>query len=103
MKHVLCSNSFIHSDHFYSTSSSPLPLRNAPDAARILCRSFTLKRHRELQVKDWSKVPKWWLERDSNPRPSVERYQLNQCATTSQLSNGSWIDESSAVLKKLDS
>src|SRR6218665_824328 len=35
--------SFIHSDHFYSASSSPLPLRSAPDTAWILCRSFTPK------------------------------------------------------------
>src|SRR6218665_1270195 len=47
--------SFIHSGYFYSASSSPLPLRGAPDTARILCRSFT------------PKVPTWRLERDSNP------------------------------------
>ena len=35
----------IHSDHFYSASSRPLLLRSAPDTARILCRSFTPKRH----------------------------------------------------------
>ena len=50
--------------------SSPLLLRSAPDTARILCRSFTPKRHRQLQVKDLPKVPTWRLERDSNPRPS---------------------------------
>src|SRR6218665_330070 len=43
---------FIHSGHFYSASSSPLLLRRAPDTARILCRSFTPKRHRQLRVKD---------------------------------------------------
>src|SRR6218665_325378 len=36
------------SDHFCSASSSPLLLRSAPDAARILCRSFTPKTHRQL-------------------------------------------------------
>ena len=41
---------FIHSDHFYSASSSPLLLRRAPDIARTLCRSFTPKRHGQLQV-----------------------------------------------------
>src|SRR6218665_166042 len=61
-------NSFIHSDHFYSASSSPLLLRSAPDTARILCQSFTPKRHRQLQVKDLTKVPTWRLERESNPR-----------------------------------
>src|SRR6218665_2480606 len=61
---------FIHSGHFYSASSSPLPLRGAPDTARILCRSFTPKRHRQLRDKDLPKVPTWRLERDSNPRPS---------------------------------
>src|SRR6218665_1207648 len=34
-------SSFIHSDHFYSSSSSPLLLRSAPDTARIPCQSFT--------------------------------------------------------------
>ena len=61
--------SFIHSGFFYSTSSSrPLLLRGAPDTARILCRSFTLKRHIQLRVKDLPKVPMMQLERDSNPR-----------------------------------
>src|SRR6218665_2975823 len=41
-------SSFIHSDYFYSASSSSLLLGSAPDTARILCRSFTLKRHRQL-------------------------------------------------------
>src|SRR6218665_3512848 len=59
---------FIHSDHFYSASSSPLLLRSAPDTARILCRNFTPKRHRQLR--DLPNVPTWRLERDSNPRPS---------------------------------
>jgi len=45
---------FIHSGYFYSASSSPLLLRGAPDTARILCRSFTPKRHRQLRVKDLS-------------------------------------------------
>ena len=61
--------SFIHSDNFYSASSSPLLLRSAPDTARIPCRSFLPKRHRQLPVKDLPKVPTWRLERDSNPRP----------------------------------
>src|SRR6218665_1874459 len=60
--------SFIHSGHFYSASSSPLLLRSAADTARILCRSFTPKRHRQLRVKDLPKVPT--LERDWKPRPS---------------------------------
>src|SRR6218665_815900 len=39
-------HSFIHSDHFYSASSSPLLLRSASDTTGILCRSFTPKRHK---------------------------------------------------------
>src|SRR6218665_198417 len=39
---------FIHSDHSYSASSSPLLLRNPSNTARILCRSFMPKRHRQL-------------------------------------------------------
>ena len=63
-------HSFIHSDHLYSASSSTLLLISAPDTARVLCRSFTPKRHRQLQVKDLPKVPMWRLERESNPLPS---------------------------------
>src|SRR6218665_2827620 len=61
-------HSFIHSGYFYDASSSSL--RGVPDTAWILCQSFTLKRHRQLRVKDLPKVPTWWLERDSNPQPS---------------------------------
>jgi len=46
--HSLKMTPFIHSfiqTIFYRASSSPLLLRIAPDAARILCRSFTPKRH----------------------------------------------------------
>src|SRR6218665_1750945 len=46
-----------------------IPLRSAPDTARILCRNFTPKRHRQLLVKDLLKVPTWRPERESNPRP----------------------------------
>jgi len=66
-------SALIHSGHFYSASPSPLLLRSAQDTAQILCRSFTLKRHRQLQVKDLPKVPTW----------RQERLRLYQCATTS--------------------
>ena len=69
-------HSFIHSGYFHSASSSPLLLRGAPDTARILCRSFTPKRHRQLRVKDLPKVPTWRPERDSNPWP-FERKTAN--------------------------
>src|SRR6218665_281849 len=42
--------------HYYSEALST--------TARILCRSFTPKRHRQLRVKDLPKVPTWRLERD---------------------------------------
>jgi len=45
-------HSFIHSGYFHSASSSPLLLLGASDTTRILCRSFTTKRHRQLWVKD---------------------------------------------------
>ena len=61
--------SFIHSGYFYSASSSLLLLKSTPDTTRILCQSFTPKRHRQVQVKDLSKVHTWRLERNSNPRP----------------------------------
>ena len=60
---------FIYSGYFYSASSSPLLFRGAPNSARILYRSFTPKRHRQLWVKDLYKVSTWRLKRDSNPRP----------------------------------
>ena len=65
----LHSFSFIHSDHFYSASSSPLLLRGAPGIAQILCRSFTPKCHMQLQVKNLPKVNTWRLEQESNPWP----------------------------------
>src|SRR6218665_571535 len=37
-----------HSGTFYCASSSPLLLTSALDTARILCRSFTPKHHRQL-------------------------------------------------------
>ena len=52
-------DSFIHSGHSYSASSSPPLLRGAPDTARILCRNFTPKHHRQLRVKDLPKFPTW--------------------------------------------
>src|SRR6218665_586327 len=67
--HTCLIHSFIPSGYFYSACSNPLLLRGAPDSARILCRSFTPKRHRQLRVKDLPNVPTWPLERDSNPRP----------------------------------
>ena len=62
-------HSFIYSCYFYSASTSPQLLRGAPDTARILCRSFTPKRYRQLWLKYLPKVPAWRLEWDSNPRP----------------------------------
>ena len=72
--------SFIHSfrPHFHSASSNPLLLRGAPDTARILCRSFTPKRHRQLRVKNLHNIPTWRLERDSNPRPSGWKVSTQQ-------------------------
>src|SRR6218665_1257434 len=63
---------FIQAISLYSASSNPLLLRGAhPDTARILCLSFTPKRHRQLRVEDVSTVPiyTWRPQWDSNPRP----------------------------------
>src|SRR6218665_1288072 len=76
-------HSFIHSDHFYNVSSSQLLLRSAPDTARILCQSFTPKRHRQLRVKNFPKVPirgAWSGIRTHDH--SDERRRIYQCATT---------------------
>ena len=75
-------HSFIHSFNFYNASSSPLPLKGAPDTARTLCWNFMPKRHRQLWVKDLPKSPTWRLERESNPWPFDERRRLNQSVTT---------------------
>jgi len=39
------------------------------DTARLLCRNFMPKFHRQLWVKDLPKVPTWRLERESSPWP----------------------------------
>src|SRR6218665_474233 len=47
---MLLIHSFVHL--FIQAISSPLLLRSAQYIARILCRSFMPKRHRQLRVKD---------------------------------------------------
>src|SRR6218665_886301 len=63
----------IHSFIHLAISIAPLQVfyysEALPTTARILYRSFTPKRHRQLQVKDLPKVLTW-LERESTPRPS---------------------------------
>src|SRR6218665_1171907 len=49
-------HSFIHSGHFYSAPSSPLPLRGAPDYRTDTVSEFHAEAHRQLQVKDLPKV-----------------------------------------------
>ena len=49
-------HSFIHSGHFYSAPSSPLPLRGAPDYSMDTVSEFHAEAHRQLQVKDLPKV-----------------------------------------------
>ena len=63
---LLCQNP-VNTGNLYSKSSSPLLLRGFPDTARILCWSFTPKRHGQLRARDLPKVLTWWLEHDSNP------------------------------------
>ena len=50
-------------------SSRLINKRRYTHTARILCRSFMPKCHRQLRVKDLPKVPTWQLEWDSKPRP----------------------------------
>ena len=57
--------------HFYSTSHGNEPFRSTLDHSIWQCVGvYTPKRYRQLQVNDLPKVPTWWLERDSNLRPS---------------------------------
>ena len=86
-------HSFIHSDYFYSASSSPLLLRGAPDTARILCRSFTPKRHRQLRAKNLPKVPMWWPSWIRIHAPSDERWRIYQWATTPHKVRGQMVHE----------
>src|SRR6218665_150342 len=67
----VCVYVFIHSfGHFYSAPSSPPLLRGAPDYSTDTVSEFHAEAHRQLQVKDFPKVPTWRLERESNQRPS---------------------------------
>ena len=50
-------------------SIAPLQVHYCSETARILCRTFTPKRHRQLQVNYLPKVSMWRRDRDSNPRP----------------------------------
>jgi len=64
-------NVFIHSfGHYYSSPSSPLPLRGAPDYSTDTVSEFHAEAHRQLHVKDLPKVLTWRLKRESNLRPS---------------------------------
>jgi len=56
-RNVMYIHSFIHSGHFYSAPSSPLPLRSAPDYSTDTVSEFHAEAHRQLQVKDLPKVP----------------------------------------------
>jgi len=65
---VLFIHSCIHSGYFYSASSSSLLLRDAPDSNCFEVN--TPKHYRQLWAKYLLKVRTWWLEWDSNLRPS---------------------------------
>ena len=58
---------WMNSGYFYSASSSPLLLRGAPDnSINTVSEVNTLKRYRQLWVKDLPKVPTWQLELNLN-------------------------------------
>src|SRR6218665_69787 len=69
---------FIHAGYFYSNYSSPLLLRDTPDTARTLCRSFTQERQGQLRVKDLPKAPIDDYEGIRTRYPSVERRRIYQ-------------------------
>src|SRR6218665_2862959 len=73
-RQVFAYESFIHS-FIPAISIAPLQVlyysEALPTTARILYISeFHAEAHRQLQVTDLPKVAPWWLERESNPRPS---------------------------------
>ena len=88
--------SCIHSGHFYSTSSSPLLLRSAPDTARILCQSFMPKRHRQLRVKDLPKVPTWRWEPATLRSKGFNSTNAPQHPTISHWPSNIWINNSTS-------
>jgi len=55
-------NILVHIIRLNTTTSTQRRSRHS--SARILCRSCTPKRHRQLRAKDLSKVPTWWQERE---------------------------------------
>src|SRR6218665_3600515 len=70
--------------HFYSASHGMSLSEAIPTTAiDTVSEFYTPKRYKQLQVKALPKVPKCRLERDSKPRPPVERPRLYQCATMS--------------------
>src|SRR6218665_1272164 len=73
----------IHSGYFYSASSSPL-FRGARDTARILCRSLTPKRQRQLPVKDLPNGPTWRRGRDSTLRTKGDESTTEPQSVTEQ-------------------
>src|SRR6218665_690964 len=56
--------------HFCSGSHSMISLSEALPTTAIETVSEFTRRSVQLYMKDLPKVPTWWLERDSNPRPS---------------------------------
>src|SRR6218665_3217717 len=71
-----------------SLFQSTATYRCAADTPRLLCRTFTPKRHRQLRAKDLPKVLTWRLERDSNQRPfGVESTNANEPPRPSTISD----------------
>jgi len=65
--------------HFYSASRSMSLSEAIPTTTTYLWHcvwAYTLKRYRQLQVKDLPKVPTLRLERDSKPWPSSRKASI---------------------------
>src|SRR6218665_1076530 len=54
-------HSFIHSGHFYSAPSSPLPLRGAPDYSTDTVSEFHAEAHTQLHLKNLPNLPTYPL------------------------------------------
>ena len=71
----ISSLSFIHFGYFYSASSSPLLLRDihvySIDTVLELTRRSGRGNYMSEGITQGDKVPTWWLEWDSNLRPSA--------------------------------
>src|SRR6218665_239890 len=79
-------HSFIHSDNFYSASSSPLLFSEALPTQHGYCAGVSrLSATGSCELRTCPRSLRGCYSGSRNHDPSVESYQLSQCATTSHV------------------